>query len=823
MGPYRSWFWKDDGDKTTRVNRANDEEKPSAETSSVGGRLLAVNKPVQEVVEDWQKNNPQIPIVGVIAFSDGALVAALLIWQQQTGRPPWFPKMDVAMFICCYYTEEATDYIKTESPDDQKAILMNVPSVHLQGLQDFALQGSRKLAATHFSPGNADILQFQGGHHIPKRSLGASAVLSRRQATWFSRKDNSTSSSPVSTRPSLLAVDISASSYERAFDNSLFFLYSVALKKPPLTSISHKHVAWPPASGTMEKPVNDTSVSIGAPEKRDHVDEIPPKDLSNTQEVVEDVEKQEYISGVQLWLVLASVTLVAFVMLLDMSIIAIPQITNDFHSLGDVGWYGSAFLLAKCVTCALQPLAGRLYTLTSYKYTFLAFLFVFEVGSAVCGSAQSSKALIVGRAVAGIGGSGIMNGALTIVSASSPIHKQPLMVGTMMGLSQMGIVCGPLVGGAFTQGASWRWCFYVNLPIGALAAVLLLTIRIPDHRSPEIASGQTRLKTIVSKLDLTGFLLFAGFAIMIELALSWGGSDYPWSSPTAIGLFCGAGVSLAIFVAWEHRVGDDAMIPGSVACRSEVWSASLYLGFFSGALLCFSYYMPIYFQAVKGASALMSGVYLLSGILPQLVMAILSGALIGKMGYYLPWALGSSAIMLVGAGLTTTLTVQATVAQWVMYQFVAGFGRGCGMQTPVIAIQNTLPAKQIPLGMSLVIFTQTFGGSLALTIAQLVFNSCLEAAIPKFAPTADVDAIIYAGATGFSSVVTPDELPGVLRSYAYAIDKTFYVALGASAGTFLFAWGMGWRKIQQKKGSDPSGVQIQTASGDGSRTESNEA
>ncbi|OIW25670.1 efflux pump [Coniochaeta ligniaria NRRL 30616] len=538
---------------------------------------------------------------------------------------------------------------------------------------------------------------------------------------------------------------------------------------------------------------------------------------------------REYLSGVRLWLVLASVTLVAFVMLLDMSIIAIPQITKDFHSLGDVGWYGSAFLLANC---ALQPLAGRLYTLTSYKasssllfcvqYTFLAFLFIFEVGSAVCGSAQSSKALIVGRAVAGLGGSGIMNGALTIISATSPPDKQPLMVGTMMGLSQMGIVCGPLIGGAFTQGVSWRWCFYVNIPIGAVAAVLLVAIRIPDHRSHEDGAGQPRLKTIISKLDLTGFSFFAGFAVMVELALSWGGSDYAWNSPTVIGLFCGGGVSLAIFAAWEHRVGDDAMIPASVARRHEVWSASLYLGFFSGALLCFSYYMPIYFQAVKGASALTSGVYLLSGILPQLVMAITSGVLIGKMGYYLPWALASAAIMLIGAGLTATLTVEATVAQWVMYQFVAGFGRGCGMQTPVIAIQNTLPAEQIPLGMSLVIFTQTFGGSLALTIAQLVFKRSLEVAIPKFAPTADVQAIIYAGATGFSSVVAPDELLGVLRSYAYAVDKTFYVALGASAGTFLFAWGMGWRRIQQKKGNNPD-LPTRETEVDGSGAESNEA
>jgi hypothetical protein len=101
--------------------------------------------------------------------------------------------------------------------------------------------------------------------------------------------------------------------------------------------------------------------------------------------------------------------------------------------------------------------------------------------------------------------------------------------------------------------------------------------------------------------------------------------------------------------------------------------------------------------------------------------------------------------------------------------------------------------------MSLVIFTQTFGGSLALTIAQLIFNSRLKAAIPMFAPTADVERIVNAGATAFSSVVTLEELPGVLNSYAYALNRTFYVAVGASAGTFLFAWGMGWRKVQQKK------------------------
>jgi cyanate permease len=167
--------------------------------------------------------------------------------------------------------------------------------------------------------------------------------------------------------------------------------------------------------------------------------------------------------------------------------------------------------------------------------------------------------------------------------------------------------------------------FYINIPIGAVAAILLIVIRLPDHRLHKYASEQSILETTVSRLDLIGFVFFAGFAVMIELAFSWGGSDYAWDSPTVIGLFSGGGISLIIFVAWEHHVSDDAMIPASVARQHEVWSASLYLGFFSGALLCFSYYMPIYFQAIKGVSALTSGVYLLSGILPQMVMTIMSG------------------------------------------------------------------------------------------------------------------------------------------------------------------------------------------------------
>lgn len=187
---------------------------------------------------------------------------------------------------------------------------------------------------------------------------------------------------------------------------------------------------------------------------------------------------------------------------------------------------------------------------------------------------------------------------------------------------------------------------------------------------------------------------------MVELALEWGGSEYPWDGAVIIGLLIGGLVSLMIFVAWECRIGDVAMIPATIVRKREVWCSSLYLGFFASAMMVCSFYLPIYFQAVKGVSAFHSGVYMLAGIVPQILMAMTSGALsklctldhltrpgrlikssVGRMGYYLPWALVSAIISCPGAAAMTTLTVGASVAQWVMYQFIAGFGRGCGGQT----------------------------------------------------------------------------------------------------------------------------------------------
>ncbi|CZR65599.1 related to MFS multidrug transporter [Phialocephala subalpina] len=523
-------------------------------------------------------------------------------------------------------------------------------------------------------------------------------------------------------------------------------------------------------------------------------EKAPDSDASTTEAAKVDYE---YITGIKLWLCLTSIILVAFLTLLDTSIIvtAIPRITSDFHSLDDVGWYGSSYLLA---SSALQPLTGKMYSTFGSKYTFLTFLGIFELGSLLCGVAQYSSMLIIARAVAGLGASGLTNGCYTIMAAAVPMHKRPALMGIMMAVAQFGVVGGPLIGGALTQYAS----FYINLPIGGLCAVFLLVIKIPDRIKQSDGKKATVLSTL-SSLDLLGFFLFAPFAIMFLLALEWGGSKFAWQSAMIIGLFCGAGGTLIVFGFWEYRAGDEAMFPYSMLRKTVMWSSCLVNGFIFGCILTSSYYLPIYFQAVKGVSPSLSGVYVLPGILGQMLMAVVSGVLVGKLGYYLPWMVTSGVVAAIGGGLISTFTPHTSTARWVGYQLLAGIGRGMGMAMPIVAIQNILTPEQIPIGMSLVAFFQTFGGALFLAFAQTIFSRSLVDGLKKFAPTVDAQTVITAGASAIRQVVKPEDIPGVLKAYNLGVNRNFYLAVGASAGTFLFSWGMGWSSVKKKKNVTP--------------------
>ncbi|KAH7303301.1 major facilitator superfamily domain-containing protein [Stachybotrys elegans] len=519
----------------------------------------------------------------------------------------------------------------------------------------------------------------------------------------------------------------------------------------------------------------------------------------------------EWLTGLPLLTLMVALSIVMFLALLDGSIIgtATPRITSDFHSLGDIGWYGSAYQLA---SAAVQPLTGKIYVMLDQKWTFICFFAIFELGSLLCGVATSSNMLIVGRAVAGLGVAGLQSGGLTIIASAVPIHRRATMNGILVGLSQLGSVMGPLIGGAFTSYSTWRWCFYINLPFAVLVAPAMWYVRIPTIKASHTeggkpAAGLSRAKSLLHHLDMLGFVLLTSFAIELLLALQWGGSTYPWDSSMVIGLLCGAVVTLAVFLFWQQRLGDNAMIPFSIVSQTVVWCGCIVYGFLMAALFLRTYYVPIYFQSVMGASAILSGVYTLPNILSQLGAAILSGVLVERFGYYLPWSVASAIITSIAAGLMSTFGVGTSVGEWIGYQIMFGAGCGMGIQMPILAVQHSLPAQKIPIAIATLIFAQNMISAIWLTIANTIFNNSLRTLLPDYAPSINPQTVIDAGATGIRDAVSDGQvLHQVLSAYSEAIDNTFYISAASLAVTLCFVWGIGWKDIRKKGDSISTAV-----------------
>ena len=260
------------------------------------------------------------------------------------------------------------------------------------------------------------------------------------------------------------------------------------------------------------------------------------------------------------------------------------------------------------------------------------------------------------------------------IFADSP----PVLTGITIGIAQLGIVLGPLIGGAFTTAYTWRWCFYINLPLGVLVAVPLIILRIPEQmpKQPPLAV----VRQLHRHLDLVGFALFAPAVVMLLLAMQFGGNQFAWHSSQVIGLFVGSGVAFIVWLTWNYRKGHDALLPLPIVRRRSVWMSGVYYSSMAIGLVGSSYFLPIYFQAVKGVNAIMSGVYMLATILPQVLGSVTGGLLVSRVGYIPPFAVFGAVLFSIGSGLYTLLQPGTSEANWVGFQIISGFGRGLGFQ-----------------------------------------------------------------------------------------------------------------------------------------------
>ncbi|KAI0387779.1 major facilitator superfamily transporter [Hypomontagnella monticulosa] len=494
-------------------------------------------------------------------------------------------------------------------------------------------------------------------------------------------------------------------------------------------------------------------------------DELPQTGPHTQQEPVVKLSKPKFI------LVLIGLVLATFLASLDFTIVstAIPAITDEFQSLQDIGWYGSAFFIA---TAATQALWGKLYTIFPLKWTYLTTIALFEIGSVICGAAPSSAALIVGRAICGLGAAGLFAGSYTIIAVLLPPEKRPKYSGLLGGAYGIASVVGPLIGGAFTSRVTWRWCFYINLPVGGVSVAVILLF-FTSHPAP----SRPNWRQLVLDLDILGVVLVIGAVTCYILAMQWGGVSKAWSSADVLGTLIGCGVMILVFVVFEWYQGETAMLNHRVLRRRTIWAACLYAFLINSAFTISFYYLPIYFQSVQGVSAAESGIRTLPYILAVTLGVLGVGSAISALGYTAPFMMVGAALNTVGSGLIYTFDIGSPKGTWIGYQIVGGIGIGLSFQVPIMLTQATTKESDIPQATATVLFIQTMGGAFSVSAAQAAFQNTLLKQLPITAPGVDPFAILNAGATDLARVVSAELLPGVLEAYVAGFRAAIIVAI----------------------------------------------
>ncbi|KAL7274281.1 hypothetical protein RUND412_002827 [Rhizina undulata] len=510
-------------------------------------------------------------------------------------------------------------------------------------------------------------------------------------------------------------------------------------------------------------------------------------------EDTDSIDKRVYPSTTKVTFITIGLCLATLLVALDNTIVAtaIPVITSQFESLADVGWYGSAYLLT---TTALQPSFGKIYKFFNMKWTYIFGVFIFELGSLICAVAPNSDTFIVGRAIAGIGSAAIFQGSLTIVAFIVPLEKRTVFIALVSSMFAISSCVGPVLGGVLTDGPGWRWCFWINLPIGFVTIVIVTLLFTPPVRPNEI---NFTLKEKLKRIDYIGAFFLISAITCLLLTLQWGGNYYAWNSPRIIGLLVAFGILILIFVGLQKWVGEEATIPAHVFLKQRtVFFSSWYSFLFSMALYTHQYYMPIYFQAVRGNSAMTSGIKSIPYLLGIPVAAMFTGILVTFVGYYVPFLIAGSVVFTIGCGMLYTIAIDSPPKIWIGYQLLCGLGSGFGVQIPFTAVQTVLSEEDLPIGNALAVFFSQLGGTLTISIGQSILTNTLTREVLRQTTINPQDLILW-GATGFRRYVTdPVQLQGVLRSYMAAIKETFILPIVVTAISLFIGALVEWRSVK---------------------------
>ncbi|MBN9618602.1 MAG: MFS transporter, partial [Actinobacteria bacterium] len=488
---------------------------------------------------------------------------------------------------------------------------------------------------------------------------------------------------------------------------------------------------------------------------------------------VEAEQEPPTLTRSQINVIFGTIMLGMLLAALDQTIVstALPTIVGDLGGAGHMSWVVTSYLLTETVATVL---AGKFGDLFGRKRVFQVSVAIFIIGSFFCGLAHDMTTLITMRAVQGIGGGGLTVTATALIGDVIPLRERGRYQGALGAVFGVTTVIGPLLGGVFTDHLTWRWAFYVNVPI-AIVVILLASRTIPG------AGGRGR-----PRIDYWGVLFVSLGATGLTLATSWGGTQYAWGSATIIGLFAGSVLALAAFVLAERRAAEP-ILPMRLF-GSRVFTIASILSFIVGfAMLGSMTFLPTFLQYVNGASATISGVRTLPMVVGLLITALVSGTVVGRTGRYKPFPIAGSVVIGLGLFLMSRMDEHTGVALESLYMFVLGFGIGLIMQVLTLVVQNTAEYRDLGSATSGVTFFRTLGSSFGASIMGSIYANRLADRLPAAVARSGVtDPSLLKTPAGVHRLADRQRAP-IVHAYAQSLHTVFLWAVPVAGVAFLLA------------------------------------